>query len=111
MQVMLVVKLISNVTIDNCGHYDFCKLRHDRKIFCWKVNIGYKQHLNYEILLGGTLLQSEAFGMLQQFGKKFPPISGEDQEKRSYLQFDGIFGRKLTFYQQFFCLTGQDALI
>ena len=46
--------------------------------------------------------------MLQQFGEKFARNLGEDQEKRSSLQFDGIFGRKLKFYQPFLCLNDQE---
>ena len=40
--------------------------------------------------------------MRQQFGEKFAPNRDEDQKKRSSLRFDGIFSRKLTFYQPFF---------
>ena len=33
-QVILVVKFIYNVTIDNNGRYNSSKLRHNRKILC-----------------------------------------------------------------------------
>ena len=46
--------------------------------------------------------------MRQQFDEKLAPNSGEDQ-KKSLPQFDRVFGPKLTFYQRFFCLNGQDA--
>ena len=33
-QVVLVIDLIYNLKMGNCGHYDFCKLWHNKKIFC-----------------------------------------------------------------------------
>ena len=97
--------MIYNVTIDNCGHCDFCKLRHNRKIFCRLGQYWMQAALTVNYCMEKRFRSRDRTH--SEF-EKLAPNSGENQ-KRFSPQFDGIFGRKLTFYQQFFRLYVHDA--
>ena len=106
-----MVKLIYNATIDNCGHCDFRKLRHNRKIFC---RLG-QYWMQAAIKLKNIALKKRFRSLDRTHSEcgsnlmKILPQIQMKTKKKSLPQFDGIFGPKLTFYQRIFCLNGQDA--